>query len=144
MKKLLVTLTFAVACTAVGFAQSVAGKWKTFDDKTGEAKSIVEITEVNGKLQGKIIEVLNPAKKNNVCTECKGADKGKKLEGLTIIKNMDKDGAEYSGGKILDPTNGKEYSCIIKLNKDNADKLDVRGYIGMSFAGRTQYWTRVK
>jgi uncharacterized protein (DUF2147 family) len=144
MKKQLLAFAFAMACTVAGFSQTVVGKWKTFDDKTGDAKSIVEITEVGGKLQGKIIEVLNPAKKNAVCTECKGADKGKKLEGLTIIKNMAKDGSEYSGGKILDPTNGKEYSCIIKVNKDDKNKLDVRGYIGMSFAGRTQVWTRVQ
>jgi len=144
MKKLALTFAIAIASLTLGYSQAVTGKWKTFDDETGQAKSIVEITEVGGVLQGKIIEVLNPAKKNSVCTACKGADKGKKLEGLTIIKNMTKDGSEYAGGRILDPLNGKEYSCIIKLNKADANKLDVRGYIGMAFAGRTQVWTRVK
>jgi hypothetical protein len=38
------------------------GKWKTFDDETKEAKSIVEITERGGKIYGKVIEILNPAK----------------------------------------------------------------------------------
>ena len=32
----------------------VLGKWKTIDDETGKAKSIIEIYEVNGKFHGKI------------------------------------------------------------------------------------------
>lgn len=144
MRKHFLTLALATMCTVAGFAQSVTGKWKTFDDETGGAKSIVEIKEINGKLQGTVIEVLDPAKKNSTCTKCKGADKGKKIEGLTIIKNMKKDGSEYDGGTITDPKNGKEYSCIIKINAKDKNKLDVRGYLGMAFAGRTQTWTRVE
>lgn len=125
-------------------AQSVVGKWKTIDDATKKAKSIVEITEVNGKLQGKIIEILNPERKNATCDKCSGSEKGKKIEGLVIIKDMKKDGDSYSGGTITDPEKGKAYSCIIKINDKNKDVLDVRGYVGISFAGRTQTWTRVK
>lgn len=144
MKKHFLTLAVATLCTVAGFAQSVTGKWKSFDDETGEAKSIVELKEVNGKLQGTVIEVLNPARKNATCDKCKGADKGKKIEGFTIIKNMKKDGAAYEGGTIIDPQKGKEYSCIIKLNDKDKNKLDVRGYMGISLAGRTQTWTRVQ
>nr|WP_317632569.1 DUF2147 domain-containing protein [uncultured Flavobacterium sp.] len=144
MRKHILTFALVAMCSVTGFSQSVTGKWKTFDDKTKEAKSIVEIKEVNGKLEGTVIEVLNPAKKNSTCTECKGANKGKKIEGLTIIKNMKKDGSEYADGTILDPQNGKEYSCIIKVNAKDANKLDVRGYVGISLAGRTQTWTRIK
>jgi hypothetical protein len=37
------------------YAQSngVTGKWKTVDDETGQAKSIVEIYEKSGKIYGK-------------------------------------------------------------------------------------------
>ena len=31
-------------------AQSVIGKWKTIDDETGKPKSIVEISEKDGKI----------------------------------------------------------------------------------------------
>jgi hypothetical protein len=34
-------------------AQTITGKWKSIDDKTGEVKSIVEITERGAKLFGK-------------------------------------------------------------------------------------------
>ncbi|GAB6122827.1 DUF2147 domain-containing protein [Dysgonomonas termitidis] len=123
-------------------AQSVTGKWKTFDDETKEAKSIVEITERDGKIYGKVIEILNPAKKNIKCTNCSGTDKDKPVLGLEILKGLSKDGKEYSDGKILDPSNGKLYKCIVSL--DGSDKLKVRGYIGISAFGRTQNWVRVK
>ncbi|SBW06004.1 DUF2147 domain-containing protein [uncultured Dysgonomonas sp.] len=123
-------------------AQSVTGKWKTFDDETKEAKSIVEITERDGKIYGKVIEILNPAKKNIKCTNCSGTDKDKPVLGLEILKGLSKDGKEYSDGKILDPSNGKLYKCIVSL--DGNDKLKVRGYVGISAFGRTQNWVRVK
>lgn len=143
MKKLVLGFALTAFCSVAVFSQSVVGKWKTIDDKTKQAKSIVEIREVNGVLQGTVIDILNSARKNSVCTECKGSNKGKKIEGLMIVKNMKKDGSEYAGGTILDPESGKEYSCIIKINSKDKNKLDVRGYVGISIAGRTQTWTRV-
>lgn len=123
-------------------AQSVIGKWKTFDDKTGDAKSVVEIYEKDSKVYGKIIEILNPEKKNDKCTKCSGQDKDKPLKGLTIIKGLKKDGKEYSDGEILDPSSGKLYKCTISL--ENKDKLKVRGYVGISAFGRSQIWTRIE
>ncbi len=63
MKRIKILFLFAILSGSASiYAQSVIGKWKTFDDKTGDAKSIVEITEKDGKIYGKIIEILNPAK----------------------------------------------------------------------------------
>lgn len=123
-------------------AQSVVGKWKTIDDETGEAKSIVEIYEKSGKIYGKVVDILRADRKKDVCTKCDGAEKNKAILGMVIINGLKKDGAEYNGGTILDPTNGKKYKCYITL--DSADKLKLRGYVGISIVGRTQYWTRVK
>ena len=56
----------------------------------------------------------------------------------------------YSKIKILDKSDGLELptaSFIFKrsnINLENENKLKVRGYIGISFFGRTQYWHRVK
>ena len=140
MKKL-TFLMFMLAGTFMMQAQSVTGKWKTIDDETGEAKSIVEIYEKNGKIYGKVVEILNPARKNAKCTECKGADKDKPILGLVILKGLSKDGNEWSGGQILDPNKGKTYKCVVTLN--GTDKLDVRGYVGISLIGRTQTWHRM-
>ena len=124
------------------FSQNIIGKWKTIDDETGKEKSIVEIFEKNGKVFGRILEVLDPEKKNKKCELCEGEDKNKSIQGLIIIKGLTKEDDEYSNGKILDPKNGKLYKCSISL--ESKDKLKVRGYIGISLIGRTQYWYRAK
>jgi uncharacterized protein (DUF2147 family) len=49
---------------------------------------------------------------------------------------------EWSDGEILDPKNGKTYRCDIQLT-DNGEKLNVRGYIGITLFGRSQTWERV-
>lgn len=123
------------------FSQSVLGKWKTIDDETGQAKSIVEIYEQNGKIYGKVIEILDLEHKKSVCSTCSGSDKDKPILGMIVIKGLSKDDDEYNSGKILDPKNGKQYKCYITL--ENKDKLKIRGYIGISLFGRTQYWYRM-
>lgn len=123
-------------------SQTVFGKWKTIDDETGQAKSIVEIYEKAGKIYGKIIDIVNPEKRKNLCSKCSGEDKNAPILGLIIIKGLVKDGDEYNGGKILDPVKGEEYKCLIAL--EGKDKLKVRGFVGVSLFGRTQYWYRVK
>jgi len=140
MKNVLVTLVLFFVTITSAHAQ-IIGKWKTIDDETGKAKSIVELSEKNGKMYGKVIEILTD-KKDAVCDKCPGADKGKPIKGLTIIKGLKKEGKAYEGGTITDPSSGKEYKCAIKLN--GADKLDVRGYVGIQALGRTQTWIRVK
>ena len=122
--------------------QSVIGKWKTIDDETGKAKSIVEIYEKSGKIYGKVIEILEVENKKRVCINCSGDDKNKPILGMIVIKGLSKDGNKYGSGKILDPKNGKLYKCFITLEGNG--KLKVRGYIGISLFGRTQYWYRVK
>ncbi|CAD0008267.1 DUF2147 domain-containing protein [Flavobacterium salmonis] len=142
MKKWILTFSVFFLTLSTIQAQSVVGKWKTIDDETGEVKSIVEIYEKSGKIYGKVAEILRANHKKDVCTKCDGAEKNKPILGMVIINGLKKDGAEYNGGTILDPTNGKKYKCYIEL--ESADKLKLRGYVGISIVGRTQYWTRVK
>lgn len=135
-------LLFLIFGISQMYSQSVLGKWKTIDDKTNQAKSIVEIYESNGKIYGKIIEIFNEARRDNICTKCEGADKNKPVLGLVIIKGLSKDGDEYTGGKILDPESGSHYKCMIKTV--GKEKLEVRGYMGISLIGRSQTWIRIK
>ncbi|NUY82246.1 DUF2147 domain-containing protein [Flavobacterium sp. MAH-1] len=142
MKKLAsILVLFAVMSFSVP-NQGVVGKWKTIDDETGKAISVVEIYESGGKIYGKVVDILNPKDKNKTCVNCSGSDKNKPIIGMTVIKGLTKEGDEYTNGKILDPKHGKLYKCYITL--ESADKLKVRGYIGVSLIGRTQYWYRVK
>lgn len=120
--------------------QSIIGKWKTIDSVDGEAKSIVEIYKKGEKVFGKIIEILNPEKKDAVCNKCEGEAKDKPVLGFELIKDMVKYKGEYKKGTIFDPVQGKEFRCRIKLTK-NPNILQVRGYIAFLYA--TQYWERV-
>jgi len=145
MKRMLyVALVSAVfTCTTTTlYGQDVFGTWKTIDDSTGEARSIVEIYQEDGKVYGKIVELINPKEPNPICDKCSGEDKDQPVIGLKFIKGLEKDGDEYNSGKILDPENGKLYKCYITLEEE--DKLKVRGYVGFSLLGRTQYWYRAE
>ncbi|HEX8563480.1 MAG TPA: DUF2147 domain-containing protein [Flavobacterium sp.] len=142
MKKYLMISAFVLSLASPALAQGVIGKWKSVDDETGKTVAIVEIFERNAKVYGKIVEITNPADKNKKCVNCTGEDKDKPILGLTVIKGLTKDGDEYNGGHILDPKYGKLYKCYI--TNEGPDRLKVRGYIGFSLLGRTQYWQRVK
>ncbi|KPE49334.1 DUF2147 domain-containing protein [Chryseobacterium indologenes] len=137
MKKLLATFVLSLF-SVMSFAQ-IEGKWKTIDDETKQAKSIVEIfKKSDGKYYGKVSQLLiKPADPN--CTACKDDRKGKPIVGLEIIRGLKKDGDEFTGGTITDPKTGKTYKCTITKK---GDKLNVRGYLGMSVFGRTQTWDK--
>lgn len=139
MKNVLFLLLFF--CFSSLQAQSVFGVWKSIDDEDGTEKSHIEIYEENGKLYGKVIKLLEGATATH-CNDCDGDKKGQPITGMVILYDMEKDGAGYDDGEILDPGTGKTYSCSLEL--DGPDKLSVRGYLGFSFLGRTQYWHRVK
>jgi uncharacterized protein (DUF2147 family) len=115
------------------------GKWKTIDDSSKKAKSIVEIYDQGGKLYGKIIKLFREKGEDPdpKCDKCTGAKKNQKIIGLVILEGMSQDGDEWKGGTITDPENGKAYKCKMKLENG---KLKVRGFIGVSLLGRTQYW----
>ncbi len=142
MKNIITILALFISIAFYAQSHSVIGKWKTIDDQTGKAKSIVEIYERSGKIYGKIVDIVDTEKRKSLCTACSGEEKNKPVIGLVIIKGLKKDGKEYNDGKILDPTTGKLYKCFLAL--EGNDKLKVRGYIGVSLFGRTQIWNRVK
>ena len=124
------------------YAQStVLGKWKTIDDTSGEARSIVEIVEKDGKVYGKVIRIFPRPDKDPdpVCNKCQEDDPrfNKKIIGMEIVRNLQKNGNEYSGGDILDPENGRVYRSKIWVD---GKVLKVRGYWGPFY--RTQTWLR--
>ncbi len=124
--------------------ESPVGKWKTIDDNTHEAKSIVEITEdADGKLVGKIIQIFKkPSEDQNPkCDKCPGERKDKPIIGLNFLWDLKKRSSDWGDGSILDPDNGKIYDAKVKVVEDGK-KLKVRGFIGISLLGRTQYWER--
>lgn len=122
-------------------AQSVLGTWKTISDTDNLEKSHIEIYEENGKVYGKVVKLLEGATITH-CDNCVGDQKGAPITGMVILYDMEDQGEYYENGEIFDPSKGKAYSCSMKL--ESPDKLYVRGYLGFSFLGRTQYWYRVQ
>ena len=138
MKKLAFAF-FALLFSVLSYAQ-IEGKWKTIDDEPGKPKSIVEIfKKSDGKYYGKIVQLLQKPENNN-CVKCTDDRKNKPLVGLEIIRGLKKDGSEFTDGTITDPKKGKTYKCTVTRN---GDKLNVRGYVGISLIGRNQTWHRV-
>lgn len=121
---------------------SPAGLWKTFDDHTHKPRGTVRIYQQNGLYFGKIESSFNPEELTRHCIKCSGDRKDAPILGLTILRNMKKDGDDYRGGDILDPENGSVYRCRLTLSADG-QQLQVRGFLGVSILGRTQTWVRL-
>src|SRR5674476_1068682 len=89
------------------------GSWHTIDDKTGEIKSLVVITESNGVLSGHVDKLLRKdADQKAVCDKCTDDRKDKPMLGLEIIRAARKaEGKDvWEGGNIVDPDNGTAVS----------------------------------
>ena len=144
MKVLYSILFFVFTCSGVlaqkSKADDILGFWLTDD---GRAK--IEVYKESGEYSGKIIWLSEPEDENgnppldgnNPSPELRN----KPILGLKLLKGFVFDGGKWEDGEIYDPDNGKTYDCVIKLQRD---RLEVRGYVGVSLFGRTVVWTRTK
>jgi uncharacterized protein (DUF2147 family) len=136
-------LTFGFAAVAEAEMDSPAGLWQTIDDKTGKERSLVRIVENNGIFEGRVEKIFEQPgdDPNHLCKKCEGERKDKPIIGMTFLWGLKKDGEQYGGGEILDPKNGKIYRAKMQLI-EGGRKLEVRGYLGLSWFGRSQTWLR--
>ena len=125
-------------------ADDILGDWL---NQEGTAKIHI-FKAVNGKFKGKyygkIIWLKEPTENGKPKVDDQNPDVKKRtqeINGLVILNNFsfDDDDKEWSNGTIYDPKNGKTYSCTITKS---GDKLNVRGYVGISMLGRTAIWTK--
>jgi uncharacterized protein (DUF2147 family) len=143
--KTFVSLALLVAGSS--FAQMTpVGTWHSIDDKTGEAKAEIQIVDKDGALSGRVVKSLrNDPNAKKTCDDCKDDRKGQTIIGMEIIRGVKPDASGEnlwaSGGKILDPENGKEYT-VKMVPQEGGKKLQVRGYIGPFY--RTQVWLRAQ
>ena len=140
----IIALAAGLALPALGQSMSPVGSWSTIDDETRKPKSQVRITEKDGVISGTVEKIVDPAKQDSKCDECASDDprKGKPVIGMAILTDLKKESdTVWSGGKILDPTNGKVYNAKVTVI-EGGKKLEMRGSI--LFFGRTQTWIRVE
>ena len=106
----------------------------------------VEIYRQGDKYYGKIVWLKEPYEKdgtlkrdiNNPQVNLRSMT----ILGSIIVKDMKWNGkGKWDDGTVYDPDNGKTYSGFIKMNNKNS--IELTGYIGFSFIGRSETWTRV-
>jgi uncharacterized protein (DUF2147 family) len=146
-KTLLVAFAALLSLTGVGHAAATSpiGLWQAVDPDSGKTTGWFAITEHDGTYDGTLVKMfLRPGQDPNVvCSQCPGDRRGRPWLGLQIIRGMRRDGADkYDGGTILDPRDGNVYDAMMKVSADG-QTLTVRGFLGISFLGRNQYWTRL-
>ena len=139
LSALLPLLLFAAPALA---DDTAVGRWKTVDDATGKAKSVVEIQRNrDGSLSGRVVELLDTSKGTEpVCDKCSGSKRNQPIKGMAILWGLKPDGAgKWSGGRVLDPENGKDYKAKLEL-LESGRKLGMSGCI--AFICRQQVWVR--
>jgi Uncharacterized protein conserved in bacteria (DUF2147) len=141
---LLFSVTLATAFAAPAPDQTVSGFWQQVDNE-GHVGAWFYFTEVSGLYQGRLVKMFKPPGAQTlvtVCAKCEGKQKDAPMLGLTIVKDMRRDGRKYDDGTILDPRDGKVYHAQMELSPDG-QRLSVRGYLGIPLLGQTQVWNRL-
>jgi uncharacterized protein (DUF2147 family) len=107
-------------------SDAILGIWTT-----GTGRSKVEILKEGDTYFGKVSWLQDPTYQLH----------GRPIMGMQIMEGFRHDGADmWMGGTIYDPESGTTYRCRLTLAAPN--KLEVRGFVGISLLGRTTIWTR--
>ncbi len=111
-----------------------------------EKEARFEIFRCGNKLCGKITWLKEPLRNGKPKLDDQNPQpklKSRPILGMVFMQDFEYQGNnKWDDGTIYDPKSGKTYSCYLKVI--GPDKLEVKGYIGISLIGRTQVWSRVK
>ncbi len=146
MKKIgLLMITFVsiiFSANAQKNADDIVGVWVT-----GSGKAHVKIDKVGNYYFGRVVwlkEPLNELGKPKLDKNNEDVTKrNKAIMGMQLVGGFEwKNDNLWENGNIYDPENGKTYKC--KIDLENLNTMNVRGFIGISIFGRTDIWKRVK
>jgi uncharacterized protein (DUF2147 family) len=98
----------------------------------------IEIYARGQQYFGRFVWASNPRKDIN---NPKKGLQNRDILGLELLTAFKYDDGVYDDGEIYDPETGKTYSCKMTLE---GKTLKVRGYVGISLFGRTEYFERIK
>ena len=140
IKKTLLLLSIFITSFSYSQSYNIEGDWYTENNN-----AIIKIYKDGNTLSGKITWMKTPNDENgNPKTDPENPDeklKSRKRLGMIMMYNFSYDeDDQWDDGEIYDPESGNTYSGIITMTSKN--KLDLRGYVGISWFGRTSQWTR--
>jgi uncharacterized protein (DUF2147 family) len=145
MKKLSLLLLLLASGLLAAWAQKAPelplGNWMN-----EEKEARFEIFTCGNKLCGKITWLKEPLRNGKPKMDDLNPEprmRTRPILGMVFMKDfVYAGGNKWDEGTIYDPKSGKTYSCYMKVI--DKDKMEVKGYIGISLIGRSQTWTRVK
>ena len=144
LRRIIATLILFVLSRlgTIGLSENVSplGLWENED-------ATFQIFESNGKLSARIVALKVPkTPEGKEKTDIYNPDPAKRstpIIGLVFMSEFArKSDTRWDGGTIYDPKSGNTYSCFMEL--ETPEKMKVRGFVGVSLIGRTEYWSRVK
>ena len=118
----------------------VLGKWRMIDKESGVALSVVQVYIIDGKVFGTVEKMMRESERDDVCFKCTGEDKNKKIEGMTILKNLRFSGDKYDGGTYTNVWTGEKADCQIWTEEEKRDVL----YVKYKGGGGVHEWRRIK